>query len=332
MEQTLTNMENTNQEIPGGSFATPNHNDSSATASTESCFDKVHTHLYEETATYLEKSIDERVRFAHSDKFILHESAKRVLSAMKDIYNRPGGAVRPACLGVIGDSNEGKTATANRFYRDLGGDPARFFGNHEEMPVLLVEMPPRATEPRICLAIARALGLTGYGGAKSRVVTDNVYRALVTKRVRVLILIEFQHVLPLQRPERQVVYDLVKGISNHGISVITIGTEEARRMLAEDEQIANRMRIVRLRSFSKGKEFTDFLHSLEPYYPLPKPSGLSSSDLATEIFNRTNGITGEIVALCNAAAVFAIKQGLQCIDKSVLKSALLYPAANSIGA
>jgi hypothetical protein len=195
------------------------------------------------------------------------------------------------------------------------------------MPVVLVEMPPRATEPRVCLSIARALGLAGYG-SKARHVTDNVYRALVAKKVRVLVLIEFQHVSPLPKFERQVVLDLVKGISNHGISVIAVGTEEARNNLAEDEQVANRMRVIRLKGFANNLEFRSFLHSLEPYYPLPKPSGLSSPELAAEIYSRTNGITGEVVALCDAAAAWAIRNKKPCIDKAALKAALLYPAAN----
>ncbi len=291
----------------------------------DSPLDADHPHLFVETATYLSAPAEERERYCYLDRYILHDSAKRVLSAMKDIYNRPPGAVRPACLAVIGNSNEGKTATARRFFRDLGGDPAQFFGHHDEMPIVLVEMPPRSTEPRLCLAIARALGLTGYG-SKARNVTDNVYRALIAKKVRVLVLIEFQHMHPLPKCEREVVLDLVKGISNHGISVIAIGTDQAQSCIAEDEQVANRMRLIRLKGFARDREFQNFLNTLEAYYPLPKASGLGSLELAMEIHKRTNGITGEVVSLCNAAAVWAIRNKRDCIDKEVLRSALIYPA------
>lgn len=289
-----------------------------------------HPHLFKKTALLLNASKEERVRFVHEDKFIMHATAKKVLGAMKEIYLRPKAVVRPPCLAVIGNSNEGKSAVAKRFFRDLGGDPARFFGIHDEMPVVLVEMPPRATEPRVCLAIARALGLTAYGTAtKSRLVTDNVMRALVAKKVQMLILIELQHVEPLPESERQVVYDLIKGISNHGISVVGIGTEEARYCIAEDEQVANRMRVIRLTSFAHDQELRDFLHSLQHYYPLAKPSNLGSVAIAKEIYGRTNGIVGEVVALCNAAAAYAIKHDLPCIDLAVLKAAALLPSANA---
>lgn len=288
-------------------------------------FDATYPHLYEDTARLIGASIEERERFCYLDRYILHDSARRVLSAMKDIYRRPPGAVRPACLAVIGNSNEGKTATAYRFFRDLGGDPAQFFGCFDEMPIVLVEMPPRSTEPRLCLAIARALGLTGYG-SKARNVTDNVYRALISKKVRVLVLIEFQHMQPIPKSERAVVLDLVKGISNHGISVIAIGTRQAQACIAEDEQVANRMGLVHLRGFANNGELRNFLHTLEPYYPLPKPSALGSDAIASEIYKRTNGITGEVVSLCNAAAVWAIRNNRPCVDKEVLRSALIYPS------
>lgn len=287
-------------------------------------------HLFKTTAMLLNEPVEDRVRFVHEDKFIMHANVKKVLGAMKEIYHRPKAVVRPPCLAVIGNSNEGKSAVAKRFFRDLGGDPARFFGIHDEMPVVLVEMPPRATEPRVCLAIARALGLTAYGNAaKSRMVTDNVMRALVAKKVQMLMLIELQHVEPLPESERQVVYDLIKGISNHGISVVGIGTEEARICVAEDEQVANRMRIVRLTSFAHDQEFRDFLHSLQYYYPLPKASNLGSDAMAKEIYSRTNGVVGEVVALCNSAAAYAIKHKRECIDLPVLKAAALLPPANA---
>jgi alpha-D-ribose 1-methylphosphonate 5-triphosphate synthase subunit PhnL len=311
-------------------MANTNSQDAGGSAAKDSNISTDYPHLFNETVAFLEQPIEERIRYVYRDKFILHANAKKVLGAMKDIYNRPKDVVRPPCLAVIGNSNEGKSAVAKRFFNDLGGDAARFFGVHDEMPVVTVEMPSRSTEPRVCLAIARALGLTAYGSAtKSRMVTDNVMRALVAKKVQMLILSEFQHIMPLPAPERQVVYDFIKGITNHGISVVGIGTEEARLCMAHDPQIANRMRVVRLNSFANDRGFFDFLHSLEYFYPLPKPSGLGAEAMAKEIYSRTNGITGEVVSLCNSAAAYAIRKKLPCIDLDTLKAAALFPTASA---
>ncbi len=289
--------------------------------------DQEHPHLLADTAALLATPIEERLRWINTDRFILHDKAKPVLSAMKDIFNRPP-CIRPPCLAVIGNSNEGKTAIANRFLRDMGGDHTKIFGNHDEMPVVMVEMPPRATEPRVCLAIARALGLAGYANSKSRLVSDHVYRALVAKKVRILILMEFHHIEPLPRCERQVVLDMVKGISNQGVSVIAVGTEEARIMLAEDEQVANRMRVIRVNSFTQGEDLMNFLHSLEAFYPLPKPSGLGEKAMMNRIYRKTLGITGDVVSQCNAAAAWAVRNNRPCIDAEAMEKALLLPSAS----
>jgi len=296
-------------------------------ASVSAEMDELYPHLLVESAALLAKSIDERIAWINTDRFIMHANAKPALSAMKDIFNRPP-CIRPACLAIIGDSNEGKTAVVNRFFRDMGGDPASIFGNHDEMPIVLAEMPPRATEPRICLAIARALHLTSSANSKSRLVSDHVYRALVAKKVRVLILMEFQHAEPLPKCERQVVLDMVKGISNQGISVFAVGTEEAKKLVAEDEQVANRMRVIRIKGFDQGQDLMDFLHSLQAFYPLPQPSSLGEKQMMTMIYRRTLGITGEVIALCNAAAVWAVRNNRPCIDAEALVKAALLPKAS----
>lgn len=282
--------------------------------------DQNYPHLRVDAAEWLSLSIKERVDWINRDRFILHPGARDALSSMKEVQSRPY-CIRPACLAIIGGTNEGKTAITNRFVRDLGNAPKTIFGSNDEMPVVLVEMPPRATEPRVCLAIARALGLTGYANSKSRLVSDHVYRALVAKKVNVLILMEFQHISPLPKCEREIVLDMVKGISNQGVHVYAVGTENVRKLVAEDEQVANRMRVVNVNGFKQGTDLMDFLHSLESFYPLPKPSYLSDERMMVKIYKKTNGITGEVVTLCNAAAVWAVRNGKDCITAEAFEKA-----------
>lgn len=292
-------------------------------------FDSNHPHLLVDTAQQLGKSVEERIQHIAMDKFVLHDAAKRVLGAMKEVLILPKG-VRPPCLAVIGGSNQGKSATTKRFLRDYDADFTGYHLDMAEVPILSVEMPPRATEPRLCLAIARALGLTGYSNAKSRVVSDNVYRALKQKCVRLVIFNEAQHALNNSRLERSVVCDFIKGISNLGISVIAVGTEDALTLFAEDEQVSNRMRVERLTPFNNNSAaFTDFLHAIEAHYPLPQPSGLGSKPMAAEIYKRTLGNTGEVVMLCNAAAMLAVQTGAPCIDLPLLRKTVVRPTAKA---
>lgn len=271
----------------------------------------------------------ERCYYIHGDRFITHPRAKDALSALKDVLYRPKG-VRPPCLALVGGSNDGKSALIRRFLKDFEAitDEAAA-GNTDRMRIVSVEMPPRATEPRTCLAIARAMGLPGYGTTKSRVVSDNVYRALKAKAVEMLILNEAQHAAHIPAMERSVTCDLMKGISNLGVSVVAVGTPELIPMLSNDVQIANRMRIVRLVSFAKDENFSAFLNTLATYYPLPEPSDMGSTEMMAAIYKRTNGVTGEVVQLCNAAAVHAVRTKKPRITVELLRDTITLPPASS---
>lgn len=291
--------------------------------------DATYPHLRKETAALLNESIEKRCDFVYQDRYIMHDRAKTVLGTFKQLLHQPKG-VRPPCLAFVGGSNEGKSATVNRFLADHNARVTELFSPSEgDVPILYVEMPSRATEPRICLAIARALGLAGYGWASSKLISDNVYRALGAKKVKLIFLNEAQHAFHLPVTERRVVCDFIKGITNHGISVIAVGTAQALALFSEDEQNANRMRVLKMGCFANDGPFRDFLKTLESYYPLLESSELGSPKVAKEIYNRTNGICGEVIMLCNAAAAFAIRGNQPRIDYGLIKRVQVLPPANA---
>lgn len=308
----------------GNHTGEPNDNNSSIPPG----HDSKYPHLREEAAAMLTAETEQRCHFIRQDRFILHARAKKILSELKDILNSPKG-VRPPCLALIGGSNEGKSAIIRRFLQDYEViTDETVAGNTDKMKIVSVEMPPRSTEPRMCLAIARAMGLPGYGTTKSRVVSDNVYRALRAKEVEMVIFNEAQHAYHLNALERSVSCDLMKGISNLGISVVAVGTPELRQLFSADVQIENRMRPYHLPSFAKDHDFCAFLHTLESYYPLPSASNLSSDVMMTTIYKLTNGVTGEVVQLCNAAAVHAVRTNKSSIDLALLRNARSLPTEN----
>jgi hypothetical protein len=271
----------------------------------------------------LVRSKEERIRYCYKNRYISHSNAEAVLDAMKDVYYREPGAVRPACLAVIGASNSGKSATVAQFCSEVGDATAKA-GSQDTMPVVKVDVPPRATEPRLGLAIARALGLGGYAG-NARIVSDNVYRALQEKRVRVLLLNEIQHVEPIPSSERAIVLDFIKGISNSGISIIAVGTDTACELIARDEQVANRLRVIHLQNLvytrRNREEYLGFLNTLESFYPLPERSGLADPEFADAIYKGTNGVVGEIVLCCDTAAAYAIRNDRPRIEWEGLQKA-----------
>jgi len=287
--------------------------------------DSKYPHLRAEVVPLLEAPVIARCRHIMDDRFIVHEHAKVVLGALKDVLEQPKG-VRPPCLTIIGGSGVGKSATIKRFLGDYSADirdaDAR---DHGQMRIVKVEIRARATEPRICLAIASALGLAGYGTTKSRVLQENVYRALEAKGVEMIIFNEAQHIGHLPRLEHAASCDLLKCISNIGVSVVAVGTPSLSAALSQDEQISSRFRQIQLQGFKNDDHLASFLSTLATFYPLPKQSEMNAPRIVKEVFLRTGGNTSEVVRLCNAAAMMAVKTARPCIDLELLRETNVLP-------
>lgn len=273
-------------------------------------------HLGPRARRLLNAPLEERLRAVAEDKWVLHNGAKRILRILKQTLAQPLSE-RPRDFAVIGPTNTGKTATLNCFYRDLGGDPADRVGSSERTPILLVELTGRSTEPRTLLAMARSLRLPVVNERQSREVSDLILRKVKERRVRMVVFLELDHIGPIGKQERSVVFHMMKNITNEGISIVAAGTERCIEYLKEDEQIDSRLRPLYLQGFANNDEYRDFLATLETFYPLPQPSFLWR-DYADAIFKKTSGVTGEIVYLLNEAAAWTLREGRTCIDDEAL--------------
>lgn len=272
----------------------------------------------------LDAPLGRRIEVTFTDKFILYEDAKIALSILKSALDRPR-CERPPGYALVAPSNGGKTALINRLNRDLGGDAAKRAGVHDRMRLLIVKLFARATEPRMALSVARAIGLPCAPGRMSREVSDIIVRELVAKDVKMVVFLEFDNVAPLPKPERQVVFDFVKGITNEGIIVVVVGTEETIELVREEEELVTRLRPLRLHGFARDAAFQSFLRTLETFYPLAQPSYLWR-DYYQEIHRRTGGVLGEVVMLVNEAAAWAMRNGRTSIDaESLTQCAYIAP-------
>lgn len=72
--------------------------------------------------------------------------------------------------------------------------------------------------------------------------------------------------------------------------------------------------------FQDDLDFQELLAGFELLLPLRKASGLSDETLSTQIFGISMGIVGEVADLLNSAAIFAIKEGVECITTDVINA------------
>lgn len=289
---------------------------SSDSAYNEDQISKHRNQLRPESRQALGLSLEERLRLIVADKFILYEGAKDILSILKDLLARPVSE-RPPCYLLTGPSNSGKTGLINRYRRDLGGESSTKVGVHDLVPLLIVPLPARPTDPRIALAIARRVNVPVFTRQPSREVSDLILRELGKRETRVLVLLEFDNLEPLSDQERKISFDFIKDFTNQGISVIGVGTEKSVQLISKDDELNTRLRPLRLKGFACDKEFGSFLATLETFYPFGSPSYLPR--FAADIHGRTRGVLGEVVLLVNEAAVWAAKNGKSYIDGEALK-------------
>ncbi len=95
-----------------------------------------------------------------ANRWISYTRAGQAIALFGRMLEREPGHIRPGNLLIVGATNNGKTAIAERFLRDHPQHPSED-GEHEVFPVLLVQMPPAPTVGRLYAAIRAGLGVPG---------------------------------------------------------------------------------------------------------------------------------------------------------------------------
>ena len=156
------------------------------------------------------------------------------------VCRRAPGRIRPGNLLIVGATNNGKTAIAERFLRDHPQHPSGD-GEHEVFPVLLVQMPPAPTVGRLYAAILAGLGVPGALHPRS---PDREGAALyLLRRVecRMLVLDELHNLLAASSPRQRELLNLLRYLGNElRIPLACLGTREAYLAIRTDDQLENR--------------------------------------------------------------------------------------------
>ena len=97
----------------------------------------------------------ERLARMPTNRWIGYTRANQAITLLGRMLAKEAGRIRPRNLLIVGPTNNGKTAIAERFLRDHPQRPSEN-GEHEIHPVLLVQMPPAPTVSRLYAAPRRS--------------------------------------------------------------------------------------------------------------------------------------------------------------------------------
>lgn len=275
-------------------------------------------HLSPDVVEMVNASVDDRVRYIQKDRWIDYPGAKTIIGRLKDLVEYPD-VERPPCMLIVARSNNGKTRLINHFLENNPADPNPG-GETIKVPVLLVTAPIKPDLDTLSAAILEKLFISSKKRTYAKGEKYNqVIEVLSRIRPGVLAIDEFNNMLagPITNQKQ-----LLNGIKNIGTltrrPVVALGTEDAVRVTQTDPQVSNRFEPVYLERWQANGDFQRLLFSMERLIPLAKPSNLALPLMARKIHDLTEGTIGELTALINRAAIWAIRSGNEQIDDTAL--------------
>jgi Bacterial TniB protein len=114
------------------------------------------------------------------------------------------------------------------------------------------------------------------------------------------------------------------------IALVCAATEDAKRALTTDQQLADRFEDVELPRGHNDEEFDRLLASFQSIMPLRKRSDVVSPLMRRLLLEHTDGVTVRLVRLIEMLAVDAIRSGNEEINQNSLEKLARAPLLSMI--
>ncbi len=282
-------------------------------------------HLRPEARDLALLSVSERLAGAPANRWIGYTRANQAVALLEQLLEREPGRIRPRNLLIVGPTNNGKTAIAQHFLRGHLQHPSEK-GEHEVVPVLLVQMPPAPTVSRVYAAILTGLGVPEGLHPRSPSREGGVLSLMRQVECRMLIIDELHNMLAATLPRQRELLNLLRYLGNElHIPLVCFGTRDAYLAVRTDDQLENRFEPFLLPIWEDGPEFGRLLASFEAVLPLRERSDLGLPAMRAMILQRSEGTIGEVAALLAAALETALLGGQERIDIAAVERASYQP-------
>jgi hypothetical protein len=255
---------------------------------------------------------NERIAKIRSNRWIRYPRAEQVIKQVDELLLLPKTHRMPNVL-VVGQTNNGKTALLTHFIQRHHAH----FGDIDitsRVPVIAVQAPPTPDERRFYQAIITKLYPAFRPSPRTDILQREALRLLKSVRIKMLIIDEIHHVLAGPMLKQRQFLNVIKYLGNElQIPLVAVGTQDAFNAIHTDPQLANRFEPAILPGWTMGDEYLRLLASFESLLPLERPSMLIEPALALKILSLSEGTIGEIAALIQRAALYAIEHNIEQI-------------------
>lgn len=265
---------------------------------------------------------EERISYLNSDHWIGYQKAEKIIMLLKDMVARPR-KLRPECLLIIGESNIGKTTIVYEFIKKNYINSV--MGKEEyivdvKKPVLLLQAPAKPNVKDLLIGILNhffAPYKASETEAKLRYQVIYLLRKFDTK---MLIIDEIHNFLSGTPRQQQEVMNTLKFFSNElSLNIVGVGIKEATLILHTDAQYASRFDVVELPKWKIDVDFRRLLLSYIRLLPLKKYSDLASKEIASLLWEISEGNLGNLNRLIVESSKEAILSGKEEITVEIIK-------------
>lgn len=279
------------------------------------------SHLHTSVRQELDWPTDRRIAALRQERFVEHRRLHAVIAETEFLMDSPR-RTRAAGLIVSAPQGSGKTMLAKVIEHRHGAKPAT--GAEE-----------RRTHRAVCISMTNARDArTLYNRVLDRLGAPVTASARYSERERQLIRLfklfgtdllvvdELQDILTSTPRQQRLALDAIKYLMNEaGLPVLALGIAKASEALLVDRHLATRFRSLSLPVWTYDDDLRDFLDALEPLIPLRHPSNLSSPTVMKALVDTSHGVLLTLCQLIEHAAIYAVVDGIERIDASLIKRA-----------
>jgi hypothetical protein len=257
----------------------------------------VFSHLNSQTSPLVEKPLLEREKWVREDHFVYYPKAQACLDQLNWVFeqgtfNKGDFASDLEGMTIIGDHGAGKTAIYREFRRR---HPPEHSASKEGYPVAYCMLKDSITGLKgLYSAVLSAYGHP-YGDPAllkmERITIDQLEEVLIytlkETKTQLLFIDEFQHARG--KNQQAILNQLKRTMLVSRVPFVPMGTPNVMSVLNSDPQLADRCPVKdysTLELWPFGTDFRQFLGGYEQFLPFPEPTGLSSKDLASLIFEK----------------------------------------------
>jgi Bacterial TniB protein len=255
------------------------------------------------------------------------EEARNAVETIVDIAH-DDQEERPTCIVLVGQSGMGKTSILREVQRRLTVDfpePADW-GDARYLPVLRTVVPSSPNSTKINLALLWKQGWP-ITSSTHKTADLRVVQLLGEQGTQLVAVDNIHALLTASRKAREDTLDAFRFLMSEGdVPMVVAGLDVAEDIFSDDQELAHRSIILRLRLWEPGETSQRLIRSLATGMGLPEPQRLSEPEYAERIWAASNGVTGNFKRILHWSAKVAKRKGHMAVNQDDISQALnLFP-------